>query len=679
MTRLSLDRKTLRVAKLAALAAIVLAAIIALLDLPVLSLTMRLLLPAILLLLFLWAAWRFYRRALWTVGRRLAFSYFLTGVLPIPLLMLVLGAVGYLLCGFLLGHLFDDGIIATHQQLENTAGQRLAEVRQGRDPLDAVGEGEPGIFAYYLDGKRLAGDKRLPATWPDWALPPESGPIPEADFADRPRGESPPDAPQPGLFYLDGEPTLVAHVAAGREGVLAAWAKDLDAEISRRAGVWTVIHPLAREDNEDSMLRLQIGTITFRFRPPGQQDWQDARKFFLAQTAPLAQGEEPPLWDQPLLMWAEAPGPVIDLTSGAEVAPYYAVTVRGTLRTVRRELLSTSAELDASLWMALFVFAFLLFDVYVIAAIVAAVMIFTLSQAVGRLSSATRAVSGGDFSTRIPVKRKDQVGELQRSFNSMTEHLEELVSTATEKELLEKELEIARQLQQSLLPRDLPGGESVEFSTLFAPSAAIGGDYFDVLSLGAGRLAVVVADVSGHGLPTGLRMAMVKAALTILSADGKSPVEIFHRLDELVRQDRRVFVTATIAVIDLHLGVVEITNAGHPPTYRLRDGEVDEILLPGSPLGGLGRNYGHRRLELAPGEVLLWLSDGLIEAVDADNKPFGYEAVRKSLTGPAASATQVRDRLLAAIEDHTGGRPVDDDRTVVVMRYHQKLETTSGD
>jgi sigma-B regulation protein RsbU (phosphoserine phosphatase) len=230
-------------------------------------------------------------------------------------------------------------------------------------------------------------------------------------------------------------------------------------------------------------------------------------------------------------------------------------------------------------------------------------------------------------------------------------------------------------VQQSLIPTNLPEGEAVEFSTLFEPSAAIGGDYFDVLRLSDQELAVVVADVSGHGLPTGLRMAMVKAALGILVVETHEADEILRRLDGTVRsgdsagEEARFFVTATFAKVDFREGRVELTNAGHPPTYHLRGGEVEEILLPGSPLGGLGTSYGHATLELESGDAVIWLSDGLIEAADGADEPFGYDQVRATLAGPCESAAQVRDRLLAAVEAHTGGRPARDDRTLVVMRY----------
>ncbi|HMB55082.1 MAG TPA: SpoIIE family protein phosphatase, partial [Thermoanaerobaculia bacterium] len=272
------------------------------------------------------------------------------------------------------------------------------------------------------------------------------------------------------------------------------------------------------------------------------------------------------------------------------------------------------------------------------------------------------------------------IGELQRSFNTMAENLEQLVATATQKELLEKELAIARDLQESLVPHDLPSGEAIAFATVFEPSAAIGGDYFDVLRLSEDRLAVIVADVSGHGLPTGLRMAMLKAALTILVAEDKPVGEILDRLDQVARldDDGRFFVTATLALVDFANDRLELTNAGHPPTYVVRGAGVREVMLPGSPLGGLGRDWGHETLALEAGDVVVWLSDGFIETLDADDEPFGYHGVEGTLrsaaedaaaAGRALTVDEVKARLVTAAAEHAGGRPAEDDRTLLVMRY----------
>ncbi|HUF79352.1 MAG TPA: SpoIIE family protein phosphatase, partial [Thermoanaerobaculia bacterium] len=380
--------------------------------------------------------------------------------------------------------------------------------------------------------------------------------------------------------------------------------------------------------------------------------------------------------DRALFNWLAVDRPPADLATGERSGREIAVFLQATPRMVARSLFGQGTELVQGFWVALLVVSLALLTIYAIAELVAITMIVGLSRAVSRLYAATFSLASGDFSVRIPVRRRDQVGALQRSFNTMAENLEDLVATSAQKELLEKELQIARQVQQSLIPKVLPGGETVEFSTLFEPSAAIGGDYFDVLRLSDDELAVVVADVSGHGLPTGLRMAMVKAALGILVVEIDEADEILRRLDRTVRTGdsdgvgSRFFVTAVFTRVNFRTGVVELTNAGHPPAYLVRNRMVEEILEPGSPLGGLGQSYGRRRLELADGDVMVWLSDGLIEATDGDDEPFGYDRVEAALAaGPADSAAEVRDRLLAAVEAYTGGRPAQDDRTVVVMRY----------
>jgi sigma-B regulation protein RsbU (phosphoserine phosphatase) len=167
-------------------------------------------------------------------------------------------------------------------------------------------------------------------------------------------------------------------------------------------------------------------------------------------------------------------------------------------------------------------------------------------------------------------------------------------------------------------------------------------------------------------------MAMLKAALLILVEQTRDPEEILRRLDSVVRSNResRFFVTATLGMFNLKTGVLRLTNAGHPPTYRVRGPEVDEILLPSSPLGGLGRTYGKETLTIQPGDAVVWLSDGLIEATNAADEPFGYDSVIKVLRGVAGeSAADIRNRLLAAVERHTAGHPLSDDRTLMVMRY----------
>ena len=354
------------------------------------------------------------------------------------------------------------------------------------------------------------------------------------------------------------------------------------------------------------------------------------------------------------------------------MADYVAANLNATPNIVLRHLFSSAAEIDALAWLTLLVVGFLLFDVYAAAALMAVFMIVGLSRAVNRLSRGTEAVRQGDFGVRIPVRRRDQVGDLQRSFNEMAGNLETLVATAAQKESLEKELELARSLQKSLLPSDLPAGGGVEFATLFEPSAAIGGDYFDVLRISEDELAVIIADVSGHGLSSGLRMAMLKAALLILVEETRDPEEILRRLDAVVRsnRERRFFVTATLGLFNLRTGDLRLTNAGHPPTYRVRGAEVEEILLPSSPLGGLGHNYAKATLTLEPGGLR-----GLALRRPDRGHQRGRRALRLRQREGSWRARPARARWTSATacsprsSAHTAGHPLQDDRTLMVMRW----------
>ncbi len=612
-----------------------------------LRLSANALLVSLVLVLALWLVWSGLRRFLWGVGRRLAFSYFLIGVLPIPMVLLVAGLNVYLLSGYFLGHLYRGTAQEFEHELQARAETALAGWSGGRPP--AAGFDDVRL-AYYWRGSKVGGAAVAPDAWPRWLeTVPDGGARRPVAYAALP----------------DGSPTLAAVAVRGDLGILALSADGIDRQLTRRSGIWVELLQ-AEDDRKDALVRVQLFGKEYRLMPISADRTLADRELFFGVS-----GREQGWLDRPMLWWGEVSGTLRSLDDGSVVADYLAVSLNANLRTCQRRLASSSGEVDTAVWALLIAVTGMLATVYAVAVLMALWIILGLSLAVNRLSRATTAIRQGDFSVRIDSHRRDQIGELETTFNEMTANLERLVDDAARQEIVEKELEIARDLQQSLLPSNLPTSEAMEFSTLFEPSAAIGGDYFDVLRIDEDRLAVVVADVSGHGLPTGLRMAMLKAALVILVEERKPAEEILRRLNGMVRAEKkqRFFVTATIAVIDFRHHQLQITNAAHPPSYLLRDGQAEEILLTGSPLGALGDEYGRRDVAIEPGDVLVWLSDGLIEAADDADEPFGYDRTLAALAGPAESAMAVRNRLLAAVLAHTGDRAPDDDRTLVVMRY----------
>ncbi len=607
---------------------------------------------ACLSLVVFWLLTQGFRFFLWRVSRRLAFSYFLIGIVPIPLVATLVLVAAYISGGFFMAHLYRDGLAALSADLELEARRQLTQLQRGgvprwRPPV-------PIALAYYRDGRRVAGDRGAPAVWQSWWSGEEPGTAVEAQL----------------VATADGSPTLMTALTQDRYGVLALYAGDLGRELSERSGIWV---ELFRSDDprQAEAAKIRIGSREVPIEPPHRESSRgDLRDFFHPGV------EEPGLFDRPSLVWAERSRSFLDLATGSYAARHVTATLTATPRAIYFYLVPGAAEVDFFALVIFVVVIFLLFDIYVAAALMALLLISGLSRAVNLLTDATRKVQQGDFSARIEVERQDQLGALQESFNQMTANLGELVSTAAQKEILEKELSIAQALQRSLLPGDgFEAPEPLRFATHFSPSTAIGGDYYDLLPLADGRLAIVVADVSGHGLPAGLKMAMVKSALQLLSEEESCPRTILERLHRLLRDrlrtstERHGFVTATLSTVDCGSGELVITNAGHPPTYLLRDGEVREILLPSPPLGSLGGELGQQVVQLVPGDIVVWLSDGLIEATGAHQEAFGYERIAEVLAGLDPEPETVRDGLLAAVARHTGGGTVDDDQTLVVMAY----------
>ena len=613
------------------------------------------------------------RAFLWRVSRRLAFSYFLIGVVPIPLVACLGGLALYILGGFFIGHLYEQSLISLQSDLHGAARSELYRLRGQLGGSQAP----TGVrFAYYRGGRRFAGDPEAPALLRD-VLPRDTLEQPAERLTEAP----------PLFANVDGEPTLFAASVAGRLAVIALLDGSLEAELRRRTGLWVELaRPSARDEDEQVIVHMRDREFPLEALRP-QTPRADIERFFMQErdlpgafpTEAIGEDARPPLLERPWLVWLELNRPFLDPLTGEDVEPYLTATLVSSPAAVIGDLLPAAPEVNFFVYLALAAVFLVTLNLYIIALLMALLLIFSLSRAVNRLTTATRAIQRGDFKTRIEVFRGDQVGALQTGFNEMAADLDRLVDEEAKKEIFERELQIAAQMQQSLLPDTLEAPAPLRFATYFEPSRAIGGDYYDLLPLADGRLAVVIADVAGHGLPAGLRMAMVKSALELLCRDHHAPKTILRRLHELLRERlhqrgrHRAFVSATIAAFDLETGRLEIVGAGHPPTYRLRDGEVRPFDLPGPPLGILPPTLPTAHVQLEPEDVFIWLSDGLIEATNPRGEVFGYERVVETLRGLPSDPERVKQTLLDTVAEHCGrgvDQPmVDDDLTLVVARY----------
>ena len=248
-----------------------------------------------------------------------------------------------------------------------------------------------------------------------------------------------------------------------------------------------------------------------------------------------------------------------------------------------------------------------------------------------------------------------------------------------EKHLIEQQLRTAREVQASLLPAEPPVIDGFDIAGLNLPAWDIGGDYYDYLRLAGGRLGLVIADVSGKGVPAALLMATFRAALRAEARKDQSIPSVIAQVHETLVEsmDSSRYVTAVYGVLDPRAGTFSYVNCGHNPPIIRRAGGAHELLPTGRRAIGM---LGHQVVDVATvrleaGDALLLYTDGVAEVTDAWDREFGVDRVMRAL-GEAASrpARKIIEALVAATRAHARGGHYGDDFTLVVV----KRETPAG-
>jgi len=296
-------------------------------------------------------------------------------------------------------------------------------------------------------------------------------------------------------------------------------------------------------------------------------------------------------------------------------------------------------------------------------------------------------LSGGESSIAEPVAFSIYLGMLflssrflyRRRVAAFVESWQRARGWALEGRRMRNELDQARRIQLSMLPQSDPYSDWLDIAGTSRPATEVGGDYYGFFELGAGRQAVVVADVSGHGVASGLLLAGVRGCLVMLHDGGEeavpAPQGVLARLDGVVRTvgGRRTFVTMVYTLFERSPPRLTVAAAGHPPVLRWRPGAaaVEEIAQPSLPLGTtLSKSFPQTTVGIEPGDVLVFATDGIAEAAEPRGSLFGEErlhaALRRSALG--ATAAEIRDAMLAELEAFLGAGEVQDDVTLVVVR-----------
>jgi serine phosphatase RsbU (regulator of sigma subunit) len=303
------------------------------------------------------------------------------------------------------------------------------------------------------------------------------------------------------------------------------------------------------------------------------------------------------------------------------------------------------------------------------------------TSAVKALHRGTQRVIKGDLDIKIDIPNEDELGDLAASFNAMTLAVKKGREEAIMRAHLESELDTARKIQERLLPREMPHLSGFEIAGTSLPSMQVGGDYFDFLDLGKGRLGIAIGDVSGKGIPAALLMANLQASLHAQALKTEKVAEVVSRINNLLVRstESNMFATFFYGLLDRNTSTFTSTNAGHNPPILLRtDGKIERLETGDLVLGFLpDQKYSQQTTPLKAGDVLVLYTDGITEARDPqpkknEDKLFGEVRLIEVIEANASlSAREIQAAILQAVSTHTKNTPQGDDITLVVVKRRE--------
>jgi sigma-B regulation protein RsbU (phosphoserine phosphatase) len=310
----------------------------------------------------------------------------------------------------------------------------------------------------------------------------------------------------------------------------------------------------------------------------------------------------------------------------------------------------------------------------------------SITGSVHQLFTGTERVRQGDFTHKIPISTRDQLGDLAESFNSMTASIEDLLQQKAEKERLEQELKIARAIQMSLLPQGPLRMPGLALTGHCEPAREVGGDYYDFLPLDEQRLGVLIADVAGKGTSAALYMAELKGVMFSLSQLHRSPRALLIAADRILSRHlaKSSFVTITYAVVDLKARTLTYARAGHCPLIYLPGPYATsrhvQILAPDGLVLGLQIDNGEmftRLLQevtvpLGHGDLLVLFTDGITEAMNPAGECFGEQRLGAFIQQQAhLPFEELRERILREVGGFVGPAPQQDDMTMLLLKVEE--------
>lgn len=320
--------------------------------------------------------------------------------------------------------------------------------------------------------------------------------------------------------------------------------------------------------------------------------------------------------------------------------------------------------------------------------IVGIVGIFLLSSyfvlPIVRITQRVRRYASGDLKTELPLDGAAEFFEISKAFNEMITRLSRDRKNLIAREKMAKEIEVASEIQQTLLPKQLPQLPSLELGAFYRAASVIGGDLYDVFELSPNRYCLVVADVSGKGVPASLVMSMLRTVVQIQAPQAKSAKDTLVRVNGYLRDNipSGMFVTIQLAIYNSKSRKLTLASAGHTPMlyYKSATGEIDKVNPGGMPLGvpvtlhtSFEDSLEETSITLKPDDLLMLYTDGITEATDREGRQFGLDRLAKCLSSEAENTRgrpveELTRAIVAQLDEYSGFTGSGDDVTFLLAR-----------
>jgi sigma-B regulation protein RsbU (phosphoserine phosphatase) len=380
--------------------------------------------------------------------------------------------------------------------------------------------------------------------------------------------------------------------------------------------------------------------------------------------------------------------PTLDWEHPNQMGPDAAIAVRSRVSAVFNAVFNRSSDVAQDYIKILFVADMVIFVVAeIIALAIGVTMTRTITGTVHHLYEGTGKIREGEFSHRILVSGRDQLGELGHSFNQMSENLERLMVVAKEKERLQSEIEIARDVQSRLFPRTVPALSTLRLKAVCHPARMVSGDYYDYELIHGTQVALSVADVAGKGISAALLMASLQSSLRSQLEDsleaaaasgigaashGVSTSRLVSRLNRqlFASTSPEKYATFCLGVYDEASSVFTYTNAGHLPPMLIRNGSVERLDVNGTVVGAFSfAKFTESRVALEKNDLLVFFTDGITEPENEYGEMFGEDRLADLV---ARNAHRGEDEIMAlvleTVRQFARAGEAQDDMTILLAR-----------